>query len=294
MPARNETFLAATIRDLLAKAQGEIEIICVLDGYWEHSLPSDARLKILHRGKALGMRPAVNAAAQFASGAYLMKCDAHTLWADGYDLQLKADLLEPDWILVPRRYALDPKEWVIDPTNKKYPVDYHYLSEPFAKHGDSTPGLHGTAWTARREARKDIELDDEMTSQGSAWFMRRDYFDRIGPQEIDRYGVFWHEMQELGLKAWLSGGALKVTKRTWYAHLYKGARYGRGYSTREMGHEAGTAFCSWYWMTDQYERRVRSFRWLLEQFWPVPTWPADLDAVFRRAHDTLRNPYAAA
>jgi hypothetical protein len=35
-------------------------------------------------------------------------------------------------------------------------------------------------------------------------------------------------------------------------------------------------------------------RSLIEQFWPVPTWEADLDAVFARAHREFSNPYQAA
>jgi glycosyltransferase involved in cell wall biosynthesis len=295
VPSRNEQFLVPTVKGLLDNARGDLELIVVLDGYWEHNLPADQRIRILHHGQAQGMRAAINHAVQMSTGSHLLKCDAHTLWDEGYDVKLHADYHEDDWIMVPRRYALDPDAWAIDPSNRKYPIDYHYLAEPFAAYGDSTPGLHGTAWTARRDERKAIALDDEMTSQGSAWFMSRACWDRLGPQDAVSYGSFWHEFQEIGLKAWLSGGAVKVTKNTWYAHLYKGKRYGRGYSTRNLGHEAGTAFCSWFWMTDQpFRNRTRSFRWLLERFWPVPTWPGDLDAVFRRAHDELRNPYVAA
>lgn len=296
VPSRNEQFLGKTVADLLAKARGSVEIIAVLDGYWpDPALPTDPRVRVLHFGEAHGMRPAINAAAQIATGEFLLKCDAHTLWADGFDLALKADYHEGNWILVPRRYALDPDAWVIDASNKKYPIDYHYLSNPFNTPGDSTQGLHGSAWTARREARTNILLDDELSSQGSAWFMAASHFARLGPLDMQAYGVFWHEMQELGLKTWLSGGALKVTKRTWYGHLYKGKRYGRGYSTRDMGHESGTAFTSWFWMTDQpFVGRSRTMRSLVEQFSPVPTWPEDLDAVFARAQREFRNPYQVA
>lgn len=297
IPSRNEQFLLPTVRDLLAKAAGDIEVIVVLDGYWPvpYDLPTDPRVVVLHKGTAEGMRSAINDAAQIATGEFFLKADAHTMWDDGFDEKLKADYHEQNWILIPRRYALEPEQWVIDPTNSKYPVDYHSLSEPFHKYGDSVPGLHGTAWTARREARKHIDLDEEMASQGSAWFVSRACWDWLGPQDESLYGKFWFENQEMSLKAWMRGGAQMVTKRTWYAHLYKGRRYGRGYSTRGMGHEDATAFCAWFWLTDQpLAGRVRTFRNLLEKFWPVPTWPEDLDAVFARAHAELANPYQVA
>jgi glycosyltransferase involved in cell wall biosynthesis len=281
VPSRNERFLPQTVADLLAKARGDVELIVVLDGYWpDPPLPDDPRLKLLHRGAPLGMRPAINAAARVATGEYLLKCDAHTMWAEGYDLQLKADYQDAGWILVPRRYALDPEAWAFDTSNAKYPIDYHYLSNPQSMPSNSTPGLHGTAWTARREARQAIELDEEMTSQGSGWFMSRRHWDWLGDLDVASYGNFVHEFQELGLKTWLGGGAVMVTKRTWYAHLYKGSRYGRGYALGPTGHREGTQFCTDFWMADLWTRRAHDLRWLIEKFAPVPTWPADLDAVF--------------
>lgn len=295
IPSRNETYLVPTVRDVLAKATGDVEVIAVCEGYWPNPpLPDDPRVKVLHHGQAKGMRPAINAAAQIATGDFLLKADAHTMWDEGYDTKLIADYHEDNWILVPRRYALEPESWTIDSSNRKYPIDYHFMSEPFARHGDSNPGLHGSAWTERRDARKDVLLDDELTSQGSAWFMSRAQWDRLAPLDLNSYGVFWHEFQELGLKTWLSGGAVKVCKRTFMAHLYKGKRYGRGYSTAGMGHENGSAFCSWFFMTDQpFKGKTRTMRSLIEQFSPVPTW-GDLDAVFDRARRELRNPYQVA
>jgi glycosyltransferase involved in cell wall biosynthesis len=277
VPSRNERYLEPTVRDLLAKAAGDVEVIVVADGYWPHPpLQADPRIKILHRGTALGLRPAVNAAVQMATGAYLLKCDAHTLWDEGWDLKLKADYHEDDWILIPRRYALDPATWTIDRSNPKYPIDAHFLSVD----------LHGQEWRARRDARQDVELDDEMSSQGSAWFMSRKCWDWLGPQDEAHYGPFYHEFQEMGLKAWLSGGAVKVTKRTWYAHLHK--KGGRGYSTDGFKAEAARAYCAWFWLTEQpFTTRTRSLWWLVEHFAPVPTWPADLDRFFAEAKRTL-------
>lgn len=294
IPSRNERFLAPTVRDVLAKAAGDVEVIVVLEGYWpDPPLPSDPRLKLLHFGVARGMRAALNAAVQSSTGQYLLKVDAHVMVADGYDAALRRDYAEDNWVLIPRRLALDPEAWSIDKSNKKYPVDYHYLSNPFATPGDSTPGLHGSEWRQRRDARQHIEVDDELSSQGSCWFMARAHWDRvIRHLDAEHYGSFWHEFQEIGLRTWLSGGAVKVTKRTTYAHLYKGKKWGRGFSLANSNHERGSAFCTWFWMTDQpFPERARSMRWLIEKFAPVPTWPADLDQVFDRARRELSNPY---
>src|SRR4051812_8750028 len=92
IPSRNERFLVPTVRDLLTHAAGAVEIIVIADGYWpDPPLPSDPRLRILHRGQAMGMRAGINAAVAMARGKYLLKCDAHTAWPLGYDDVLVRD-----------------------------------------------------------------------------------------------------------------------------------------------------------------------------------------------------------
>ena len=132
-------------------------------------------------------------------------------------------------------------------------------------------------------------LDDEMSSQGSCWFTTRAWWERmLGPMEVQNYGTFVQEFQEIGLKTWLGGGEVKVNKRTWYAHLHKGKKYGRGYTINRNDHLNGMRFCNRYWMLDQWRDREHDLRWLIERFAPVPTWPTDLDEAFAKA----RNVYA--
>ncbi len=291
IPSRNERFLVPTVNDLLKKAAGDIEIIVILDGYWglpDDVLPDDTRVTYLHFGDAKGMRPAVNAALSIATGQHILKCDGHTMWDEGYDEKLKADYHEDNWVLTARRYALDAETWTHDTSNPKYPIDYHYLSYPFERPDDPTCGLHGTEWRARRKQRADILLDDEMSSQGSGWFMSRKQWDRVGPLDSASYGNFIQEFQEIGLKTWLGGGSVKVTKRTHYAHLYKGRKYGRGYTMGGTNHQMGSEFCTRYWMTDAWPQATRTLQSLVEQFGPVPGWPIDLDAAFAEARARFR------
>lgn len=285
IPSRNERFLEPTVRDVLAKARGDVEVIVVLDGYWpQPPLPEDKRLILLHRGAALGMRPGINAAVACSRGDVLMKLDAHCALPEGYDVELTRELAD-DWVVVPRRYALDPEAWAIQDTGK-IPIDYHYLSYPFAPGVD---GLHGSPWRERSKGREHLEVDDEMSSQGSCWVMTRRHWDRMGPLDVEAYGNFIQEMQEIGLKTWLGGGRMVTNKRTWYAHLHKGPKWGRGYSLRGARHEEGRAYCTRYWMLDQWAERKRDLRWLIDRFAPVPTWPADLDEAFARAREVLRD-----
>lgn len=297
VPSRNEQFrlddgtfvdcVGNTVRELLAKATGDIEVIPVLDGYWpDPPLPSDPRVVQLHRGSALGMRPAINAAASIATGEWLMKMDAHCAISHGYDDVLKAQC-DRDWMVIPRRDRLDYKTWGRQASGKPH-IDAHYLSYPFEK-ADAKCGLHGTIWPQRTLARKDVLLDDEMSSQGSCWFMHQDHWARLGPMEVSKYGNFVSEMQEIGLKTWLGGGMMKVNKQVEYFHLHKGPVFGRGYYISRDEMRDGSAFSTWYWMLDQWAERQRDLRWLIEKFAPVPTWPADLDQAFAVARERLKN-----
>jgi glycosyltransferase involved in cell wall biosynthesis len=272
IPARNEQFLAPTVEDIFAKATGHIEVVVHLDGYLpDPPLKVRSGLRIVYSPEAIGMRPGINAAALAASGDHFLKCDAHCLFEEGFDEVLLEDYQDNNWVMVPRRYSLDAEEWCKTP---KAPKDYHYLSYPF--HRNNNGNLHGRWWKERGHLHKDLLIDDEMTSQGSCWLMSRHHFwDFLGGLRVKGYGDFIQEFQEIGMKTWLGGGAVKVNKRTWYAHLHKGKRYGRGYYVSRRSWNAGLAYSTDYWLNNKWEQRLHDFDWLIDKFWPIPTWPQD-------------------
>jgi glycosyltransferase involved in cell wall biosynthesis len=275
IPSRNEQFLPQTIADLFAKAAGEIEIICCLDGYWPSPpLPEYPNLHIIHRSQPRGMRAAINAAASIAKGKYLMKTDAHCMFDEGFDEVLKANC-DDNWVVIPSRYSLDAENWCWLDTGKSR-VDYHYLCCPFKNKKDNDPGLHGVEWRDRARERKDkpeFDIDDEMSFQGSLWFTPKAHFERIGGLPEEEYGGFIQEPQQLGLKTWLSGGRVVTNKLTSYHHLHKGNKYGRGYVIGASNLHQGSIYSTDYWLNDRWPGRVHNFEWLIEKFWPVPSWP---------------------
>jgi glycosyltransferase involved in cell wall biosynthesis len=276
IPSRNELFLPQTVNDLLTKASGDVEVIAVLEGYWpEPFLPENKNLKIIYHGKPLGMRAAINHGAAIAKGDFLMKCDAHCMFGEGYDEILSNDC-DDNWIVIPRRYSLDAENWDIE-KNGKPPRDYHYLCYPQCGK-DHDNGMHGVEWWGRGKERSDsqYDIDDNMSFQGSCWFMKKTYFtDFLHGMSEEGYGTFTQEPQEIGLKAWLGGGAIKVNKKIWYAHLHKGSRYGRMYHQDRNEVVRGHNYSADYWMNNRWENRVHNIDWLIEKFWPVPTWPED-------------------
>src|SRR4029079_4377018 len=191
---------------------------------------------------------------------------------EGWDTILVADC-DDDWVVVPRRLRLDPDTFVTRDDGRP-PIDYHYLSFPDNVNDFGGPGLNGKVWAERQRARADIELDDEMSSQGSGWFISAANFQRLELMDDTNYGPFWNEFQEIGLKGWLSGGQVKVNKRTWYAHWHKGSA-GRGYRMPESWLRQGASFSKRWMFNEAWAKQTRPFSWLIEHFWPVPTWPAN-------------------
>lgn len=285
IPANKEIYLQETIDDVLVKAAGEIEIIVTLDGYWPRQvLKDDRRLTLIHRDRR-GMRDSINDAIRIAKGEYIMKLDAHCMMCEGFDEILLSEI-EDNWIVVPRRYGLDAKEWRV--RTDKDPIDYEYLAWPynwkFMKSGRH--GMHGMPWDERTNNRIDRTLDENMTFQGSCWVMAKEHFiKRIGWMDSTNYYTFSSEAQELGMPTWLGGGKIITNKRAWYAHLWKGHGYvvlyremfGERYARQgRQSAKKGQQYTIDYWLhrTD-LPYKHRSIDWLIERFWPVPGWPSD-------------------
>ena len=147
MPSRNERFMSKTIEGLLQKAKGEIEVIVILDGYWAKPIIGHPKVIYIHKGKAEGMRPAINDGVAIAKGKYIMKTDAHCMFDEGFDIKLIADS-QPNWVTIPRRKRLDADHWQIQDVGKP-DVDYNYLSFPNDPNDFGGAGLNGRIWTQR-------------------------------------------------------------------------------------------------------------------------------------------------
>jgi hypothetical protein len=197
------------------------------------------------------------------------------MFAEGFDAVLKADC-DDNWVVIPPRYSLDAENWKIE-DNRKPRRDYHYLCYPDPNKGDDV-GMHGVEWWDRGKERIDPEydIDDTMSAQGSCWVMNKRHFDNFlhGLSEVG-YGQFAQEFQEIGNKTWLGGGAVKVNKKTFYAHLHKGKQYGRMYPMSRSELIPRINWSARYWMNTEWQDRIHDIEWLIEKFWKVPTWPED-------------------
>jgi len=254
IPARNEPYLQETINSLLASAMGEIEVIVVLDGYWPNPpIEGNPKVVLVHFSESRGMRTAINAAARLAKGKYLMKCDAHCLFAEGFDIELIKSCRH-DWTIVPQRH--DFKVWGEE---AKKVCSFEYVD---------IPSFKGKKWPEYEERVGDKPLADLMTFQGSCWMMRLDRFWYYGGLDEVNYGMMGREAQEVSLKTWLSGGRLLLNRNTWYSHWSKPSS---NYPGRSEAKEKSIAYCKELWINNKWPLQSRTLAWLLERFAPVPT-----------------------
>ena len=256
----------------------------MLDGFSPNPpLKERKNLILIPHSESKGMRQGINEAAAIAKGKYIMKCDDHCMFDEGYDLALAEDC-DDNWLVVPRRYSLDGENW-----KRGYgPIDYLYLTYPFLQDDQFGYGFHGKKWRgehgftggyySREKKRDKILVDDMLTFQGSCWFMPKKYFYFIGGMQ--EAGYFQHqEAQELGFKVWLSGGRCVVNKKTWYAHLHKGSTYGRGYYMLRHHMIKSQIYSTDHWINNKWSGQTKKLKSLIEHpsWWPLELWPADWD-----------------
>lgn len=283
VPARGCRFLYNTVEDIFEKASGDIEVIVMSDGENpDPPLENHKNLRVISTPEVFGMRRNVNFASQLATGKYLMKCDDHCMFAEGFDEILKKDC-EPNWLCVPSRYYLNGESW--KPLRRYGTVDYMFLTYPFQESGVgfNNPkwlGPHGRSGGRRylENKRKHIKIDDILVFQGSCWFMHKELFDYI--DGLDDVNCFLQgEAQELSFKVWLSGGRVVRNKKTWYAHLHKGRMHKRPYKVPAELKNKTKRYLADYWMNNRWPKQTRKVSWLINKFWPLDGWPESWESL---------------
>lgn len=210
-------YLHKTIDSLLDNAAGDIEAVVVLDGYEPvKSIVYDPRVRVVHHETNRGMREAINTGVQAAQGKYIMRTDEHCMFCPDYD-EILIKNLQAEWIMVPRRYKLDPVAW--RRMDELGFIDYEKLmivdKGTYRKFG-------GVEWRNRAKARKNNMIDETMAMQGSCWIMHKAWWDKvIGRLQSEGYGPHYQDSIEMVFKTWRAGGQLMVNKYAWYAHKHR-------------------------------------------------------------------------
>ena len=266
IPARNEQFLPQTIDDLCAKAQGEMEIIAILDGYWPVRVSEDSRVSYIHFTEPRGMRNGLNAACEIAKGDFVMKLDAHCMVSEGFDVAL-SKVCQENWVCVPTRKRLDAENWRVREDNRP---DVNYLFIDL-----DNDGLNGKVWH-QKNVNRDLDavrIDDLIACQGSCYFMPRALWRELELLDVENYGTFRKDPQEVLFKCWTNGGRCVRVKDAWYAHLHKGRTYGRGYSTSTRDWDKGDEYVKRWWTDSAWDKQKIPLRDVIRaHFADMPGW----------------------
>lgn len=277
--ARNEVYLQKTIKSILDASRGKIEVIVVLDGCWaDPVIQDDKRVILIHHTESIGQRQAINEAAKIAKGKYILKTDAHSMFDEGFDVKLAADC-EYDWTVIPRMYNLDHEKWtpkfnkvtdfmwIRSPDAKKKPFRHYYWDGKCKNEHTEIYRYH------KKMAYRKGDICDVMTGQGACFFMHLDRFWQLGGCD-ERHGSWGQQGVEVALKAWLSGGSLKVNKKTWFSHWFRGGSKGSGfpYSITGRDQEKARKYSQDFWLNGRWALQKRSVEWLVKKFAPLPEW----------------------
>jgi len=278
IPSRNETYktnfgttvLQQTVIDVLEKATGDYEVLVIFDGEPYQDLPEHKNLTVFYNKSPTGSKKCISKLINRSTGKFVFKLDSHCMVAEGFDEVLQKDV-EDNWVVIPRFYVLNAEEWKWQ--DERF-YDYFYLPCPLTdkKQFRFQAGGH---WKERTKERLDISIDENMKLHGSAFFMSKDFFINCIKELDSKYDDCSGEDIEISLKTWLGswGGKLMVNKNTWYAHMHKGGQRPRGYHMGGEQIKNTYDFIANYWMRNSWEEREHDLEWLIEKFYPVPTWP---------------------
>jgi hypothetical protein len=250
IPNYLDPYLQKEIDSLLENSElgDQLEIIPVLDGCWQE-VQVDPRVRVLHLGKNRGMRGAINAGVDIAKGEFLMRADAHCMFAKGYD-RIMTSSCQPNWIMTARRYFLDPVKWEVMDIP---PVEHEKLVI------QSGIKFAGQRWRERDEQQKDVPISETMAMQGSMWLMPHEWWNKvIGELQSEGYGPAYQDSHEMIFKTWKAGGKMMLNKNTWFAHKHRSFARSHQEGTKENPwiREQSWAYALKVWK-DYYEKEVR-------------------------------------
>jgi hypothetical protein len=290
---RNEMFFAKTIENVLENMRGNTEIIAVCDGNWPDPPINDhPRVTVVKNTEAIGQRASMNLGARISQAKYIMKLDAHCAVDEGFDVKLMADC-EYDWTVVPQLYNLHAFDWqCLNCGNRTYQGKEPVVCDKCKSAGGFEiitvwqprwdrlsvswrfdRNLQFQYWRkhrARPEAQG--EIIDTMSFLGAYWFMNRERFWDLGGMD-ENHGSWGQVGTEMACKAWLSGGRLVTTKKTWVGHMFRTNNFGGWpYPITQEQIDLARQYSQDLWLNDKWDKAVKPLQWLVDRFAPVPDW----------------------
>jgi glycosyltransferase involved in cell wall biosynthesis len=291
-----------TVRDVLEHSCEDTEVIAVCDGGWpDPPLEDHPRLQVLHFSKAIGQRAATNAGARLSRAKYIMKLDAHCSFEDGFDVKLIEDM-QPDWTMIPSMHRFHVFDWGCtgcgERTYQGTKPDKceecggkeFYMHMVWAPRMEYEPTIawrfdqnmqfqYWRKYNRRPEVIEEAKsgLVETMSCIGCCFLMERERFFHLGAMD-EAHGSWGQFGTELSCKAWLSGGKMVTSLKTWCAHLFRTGNFSRNgestwpYPLSQRDVDNARKYSRELWLNDRWPMAVRPLSWLVDHFKPVPDW----------------------
>jgi len=209
IPAYNEQlYLNKTIDNFISTAEGDVEVIVVLNGYDQEV---DERAVVIRSPENIGERKAMNAAARIAKGEYLMRIDAHCDMSEGWDTKM-IEVLDkyPRGIAVSVLVGRD-KNW------KPEPGWYAFCK--------LLPTME-EKWTSKKEYGV---IEPNMAFTGCGWVISKDFYWSFGGAD-ETLPIMGAIGPEFALRAWLEGDGVYTRTDVVCGHIWNTG----GYNTSDV------------------------------------------------------------
>ena len=203
--------LAATVASIRATAPGEVEIV-VVDDCSVRPINFIPNIKLARNPRRIGCGPSRFVGAMKASGEYLLICDSHMRFTPGWYEAAMAKL-RPKVLHCGRCLGLG-----VDMNVDTSAGVYSGATWNFCGPDQAFPRIHQVfecVW-APEQAGDDYEIAAVM---GACYFLEREWFIQMNP--LRHLHLWGGDEQELSLKAWLSGGEIRLLKSVRIGHLFR-------------------------------------------------------------------------
>ena len=263
IPARNEEFLQQTIDDINKHKETDLEILVGIDD------------------KPIGQRAMTNELARKAKGEYLLKCDAHISFSQGFDREL-LEAMNQATVAVPALCNLYAYDWICDHGHRKpneqfenyekceqcgggvkKQIVWQPIPRPIMSNYYFDTNLHFQYHPIQQEEK----ITETMTIQGSCFVISKDnYWDL----EIcdEKFGSWGQQGVEVACKVWLSGGRVITTRNAFYAHWFRLFPYKN--LTEEI--LKTQQYSKDIFFNNKWPKQKHPLSWLINKFKPLPDW----------------------
>ena len=300
IPARNEEWVADTVRDILRNKRGKTEVIVGLDGEWANPQIDDhPDVTIVYYAESIGQRAMTNRLAKLSKAKYVAKCDAHVAFSEGFD-QIMMDDMQDDWTMVPVLRNLHVYDWKCKKCGSRWYMgpkpercmkgtnsddiqpnpdcdgkDFHkkLVWKPNRRRPNNTAFVFNTDlqfWyfgeLKRIHDKSNEDIVETLSLQGSFFMLTRDKYWELNICD-ETWGSWGQQGTEVALKTWLSGGRVVVNKKAWYAHMFR-TQPGFSFPYPQSGksQERARKISQDIFLNNKWDKQTRTLSWLLERF----------------------------